>query len=269
MAAKRIITIFGATGGQGGSVAKIFLEDAKLKQSWSVRAVTRDVTKESSKKLQNQGAEVVSADMNDKSTLVSAMTGAAAVFAVTNYWEKMDSDLEIKQGKDLVDAAKETGVQHFVWSSLFDITKLSKGALPNVHHFDTKAKVEEYARQVGSGKFVKAIVLKGPEVFGKRVLAASEYKTGDEIVATFKKVFPEAGKTATFMQLPQDVYKKALTGRGMPEFAAQELLENMLLLDQFGYYGGAKLDESHAILEDKLTSWEEFLKKSPAVKDLQ
>ena len=60
MAAKKIITVFGATGGQGGSVADIFLNDAKLKSDWVVRAVTRDVTKESSKKLQNKGAEVVS-----------------------------------------------------------------------------------------------------------------------------------------------------------------------------------------------------------------
>lgn len=60
MAGKRIITVFGATGAQGGSVADIFLRDPKLKPDWVVRAVTRDTTKESSKKLQSQGAEVVS-----------------------------------------------------------------------------------------------------------------------------------------------------------------------------------------------------------------
>jgi hypothetical protein len=61
--------------------------------------------------------------MNDKASMVKAMTGASAVYAVTNYWEKMDKDHEIKQGKDLVDAAKETGVQHFIWSSLLNIDK--------------------------------------------------------------------------------------------------------------------------------------------------
>ncbi len=61
--------------------------------------------------------------MNDKPSLVKAVTGASAVFAVTNYWEKMDSQHEIKQGKDVVDASKEAGVQHFVWSSLLDISK--------------------------------------------------------------------------------------------------------------------------------------------------
>ncbi|KAH7111504.1 hypothetical protein B0J13DRAFT_534353 [Dactylonectria estremocensis] len=59
MAGKKIITVFGATGQQGGSVVDIFLNDPKLKNEWSVRAVTRDITKESAKKLAAQGAEVV------------------------------------------------------------------------------------------------------------------------------------------------------------------------------------------------------------------
>lgn len=60
MASKKIITVFGATGAQGGAVANIFLRDAKLKPQWSVRAVTRDVTKPSAAKLKSEGAEVVS-----------------------------------------------------------------------------------------------------------------------------------------------------------------------------------------------------------------
>lgn len=60
MAGKKIITVFGATGTQGGSVAQIFLNDPKLKSEWTVRAVTRDTKKDSAKKLASQGAEVVS-----------------------------------------------------------------------------------------------------------------------------------------------------------------------------------------------------------------
>jgi hypothetical protein len=51
------------------------------------------------------------------------MTGAAAVFAVTSYWEMLDMKAEIKQGKNLVDAARETGVEHFIWSSLYNVSK--------------------------------------------------------------------------------------------------------------------------------------------------
>ncbi|KAK0640814.1 NmrA-like family-domain-containing protein [Cercophora newfieldiana] len=310
MAGKRLITVFGATGAQGGSVVNTFLNDPKLKSDWAVRAVTRDATKDSAKKLKDAGAEVVAADMNDKATLVSAMQGAAAVFAVTNYWEKMDAKLEVQQGKNLVDAAKETNVQQFIWSSLLNINKLSKGALPNVYHFDSKADVEEYAREVGipatyfmpgfymsnipggmfrrsppnnaftfalpvgpsaqiplfdaadAGKYIKAAVLHRDELLGKRLLAATEYLTVTQIVEAFKKAFPEAGKDATFYSMPAEQFKGIFLARGMPDFAAQEFLENMLLLDQFGYYGGASLDETHRLVEDKLTTWDEHLRAS-------
>ncbi|KAK6820598.1 NMRAL1 protein [Apiospora arundinis] len=149
MADKKLITVFGATGNQGGSVVQTFLHDAKLKNEWSVRGVTRDVSKESSKKLAAQGVDVVSADLNDKASIVEALKGSYAVFAVTNYWEKMDDKLEIQQGKNLADAAKEAGVEFIIWSSLYNVNKLSKGALPHVYHFDSKATVEEYIRELG------------------------------------------------------------------------------------------------------------------------
>jgi uncharacterized protein YbjT (DUF2867 family) len=59
MSAKRIITVIGATGNQGGAIVNTFLKDPKLNSTWAVRAVTRDVSKESAKKLASQGAEVV------------------------------------------------------------------------------------------------------------------------------------------------------------------------------------------------------------------
>jgi uncharacterized protein YbjT (DUF2867 family) len=125
MAGKKLITIIGATGRQGGSVADIFLKDPVLRQNWTVRAVTRDVSKEPAQKLKERGAEVVTvskfvfgnfADMklisliaqgnlDNKSSLEKAFTGADAVFGVTNYWETSDMDAEIQQGKNIVDAA--------------------------------------------------------------------------------------------------------------------------------------------------------------------
>ncbi|KAK0615713.1 NmrA-like family-domain-containing protein [Bombardia bombarda] len=149
MSDKKIITVIGGTGAQGGSIVSTFLNDPELKSGWTVRAVTRDTNKPAAKKLVEQGAQVVSADLNDKASLVEAFKGSYAVFGVTNYWEKMSADLEIQQGKNLADAAKETGVQHFIWSSLLNIKELSKGELPNVYHFDSKAKVEDYIREIG------------------------------------------------------------------------------------------------------------------------
>ncbi|CAJ0552509.1 Ff.00g005870.m01.CDS01 [Fusarium sp. VM40] len=317
MAGKKIITVFGATGQQGGSVVDIFLNDEKLKNEWSVRAVTRDISKESAKKLAAKGAEIVQADLSDNKTLDNAVSGAEAVFAVTNYWEAMDAALEVKQGKAIVDAVKRADTKLLIWSSLYDVNKLTNGKLPHVYHFDGKAAVEEYARSQGipaaffmpgfymsnlpgqmltpsgagnawtlalpmpenapipmfdisdTGKVVKSIVLNKAKVLGKRVLGAYKYMTPKEIIEEFKAAYPEAAKTATFFSTPHDEYVDALKGLGMPEFAAIELLENMRVMDEGGYYGGASLDESHALLSDPLTSWEEFLKKSPVLKELK
>jgi len=59
MSGKKLITVFGATGAQGGSVVDVFLNDPKLKSDWRVRGITRDATKDSSKKLAERGAKVV------------------------------------------------------------------------------------------------------------------------------------------------------------------------------------------------------------------
>ena len=61
--------------------------------------------------------------MGDEKSLGAAVKGSYAVFGVTNFWESMDKDLEIKQGKNLSDAAKTAGVELFIWSSLPYVAK--------------------------------------------------------------------------------------------------------------------------------------------------
>lgn len=265
---------------------------------------------------------IYQADLDDKASLVQAVTGAHTVFAVTNYWENVNEgskNREIQQGRNIVDAVKDAGVQHFIFSSLLDINELTNGALLNVYHFDSKAAVEQYARSlnipstfflpgmyasnftagsfairhdeksntwtlalpcteetpyplfdtVDTGKYIKAIVLNREKLLGKRVPAATEYVTGREILDTFKKAFPEAGKSATYYQIPHEVFLSTMKGYGLPDFMATELLENMILCEKYGYYGGASLDETHALVEDHLTTWEEHLKAASAFKDLK
>lgn len=60
MSNKKLITVFGATGNQGGSVVQIFLNDPQLRNDWSVRGVSRNVDSDSSKGLTAQGVEMVS-----------------------------------------------------------------------------------------------------------------------------------------------------------------------------------------------------------------
>ncbi|TVY44930.1 NmrA-like family domain-containing protein [Lachnellula subtilissima] len=318
MASKKVLVVFGATGIQGGSVVKAFLGDSKLKEAWTVRGVTRDVSKPSAKALEAQGAETIAADLNNESSVKAAIKGAYAVFAVTNFWESRSADFEMKQGKAMADAAKEARVQHFVWSSLLNITELTKGVLSHVTHFDSKAAVEAYIRSIDlpasffmpgfymsnipgasmrqlppdndwalnlpipgntpiplfataddTGKFVKGILLKRERALGKRFYAATDYVTPDEIVQHFKETFPEAGKTAKFNELPHAVFKGILAEAGVPEASQEELLQNMRLMNEFGYFGKADLKESHDILVDKLTTWKEFMKAAKPFADLK
>ncbi|ETS74814.1 hypothetical protein PFICI_13298 [Pestalotiopsis fici W106-1] len=264
MSGKKIITVFGATGNQGGGVVDTFLNDPKLKNDWAVRGITRDVNKESSKKLAAQGVEVVTADINDKASIVKAISGSYAVFAVTNYWEHLDMELEIRQGKNIADAAKEADIKLLIWSSLYNIKKLSNGVLSEVYHFDSKALVEDYIRELGipatffmpgfymtnlpggmfrpsppdnawtlglpipassifplyypgdTGKYIKAAVLHESKVLGKRILGATEYLTGQEIVEGFRRAFAgtEAAASARYYEVPAEQFRGFLASTG-------------------------------------------------------
>jgi uncharacterized protein YbjT (DUF2867 family) len=120
-----------------------------------------------------------------------------------------------------------------------------------------------------TGKYVKAIVENKEALLGKRFLGATEYLTTQEVVDTFKKVFPEAGKTAAYYEAPKEAFYAFMKGTGMPDFAVDEMYQNMRLLQEFGYYGGEPLDESHKYVEDHLTTWKEFIKASPAYAGLK
>jgi uncharacterized protein YbjT (DUF2867 family) len=58
--AKDLIVVFGATGGQGGSVVDAILNDPKASEKFALRGVTRDTSKPNSKELEKRGVEMVS-----------------------------------------------------------------------------------------------------------------------------------------------------------------------------------------------------------------
>ena len=151
MAPSKILTVFGATGNQGGSVVRCVLSNPKLSSEYKLRGITRDPSKPAAKKLADQGVEMVSADMSDPEALKSAISASYAVFAVTNFWETMSKDTEVQQGKTIANICKETGVKHLVWSSLPNASKMTNGELAHVEHFDGKGEVEEYIESIKKG----------------------------------------------------------------------------------------------------------------------
>ncbi|XP_020836128.1 nmrA-like family domain-containing protein 1 [Phascolarctos cinereus] len=144
MASKKVIAVFGATGSQGGSVARAILED----KDFSVRALTRDVTRPAALALRDLGAEVVKCDLNDQEAVKGALKGAYGAFLLTTYWEDFSKEKEVQQGKIVADASKELGLKHVVYSGLENVKKLTKGKL-EVPHYDGKGEVEEYFWNLG------------------------------------------------------------------------------------------------------------------------
>jgi len=134
---RKLIAVVGATGHQGGAVVRALQASGQFK----VRALTRNPAKHS-----QLADEVVLADLDRPETLKDAFAGAHGVFLVTNAWEP-GAD-EGKQARAAVQAAKDAGVQHFVWSTLPNVETISRGKL-DVPHFTEKAKSERIVREAG------------------------------------------------------------------------------------------------------------------------
>ena len=151
MADKKIIAVVGATGTQGGGLARAILDDSN--GEFALRAVTRDPNKPAAQALKARGAEVVAADLDDVESLKKAFAGAYGVYGVTNFWEHFSAEKEKTQAKNIADAAKAAGVKHIVWSTLEDTRKLmtpDDKRMPmlqekyRVPHFDAKAEADAY-----------------------------------------------------------------------------------------------------------------------------
>ena len=159
--APHLITVFGATGVQGGSVIKALLSNSTLSKQYTIRAITRDPSKPSALALSSQGVECVRADLSQSDSIQQAIRGSYAVFAVTNYWEKQSKALEVQQGKLIADSCKAAGVKLLIWSALPPVTQMTSGVLSGVEHFDSKAEVAEYIEQTKGAGMAAAYFMPG------------------------------------------------------------------------------------------------------------
>ena len=134
---KKLIAVFGATGLQGGGVIRALQATGHL----TVRALTRNPDKH-----RDLADEVVEGDLDRPETLKAALAGAHGVFLVTNFWQPGTD--ERKQALAAIGAAKEAGVQHFIWSTLPNVEAISRGKL-DVPHFTGKARIDSIVREAG------------------------------------------------------------------------------------------------------------------------
>jgi uncharacterized protein YbjT (DUF2867 family) len=164
MADQRIIAIVGATGAQGGSLARAILADRD--RQFVARAITRHPDSDKARELAAAGAQVVAADADVPATLRDAFAGAWGVYCVTNFWEHLSPERELAQAAAAARAAKQAGASHVVWSTLEDCrvrVPVDDPRLPTlkgkykVPHFDAKGEADAiFARESAPTTFLRA-----------------------------------------------------------------------------------------------------------------
>ena len=136
----KTILVTGATGQQGGAVTRHL-----LKNGWKVRAFVRDPNKDAAKALAKQGAELAQGDLNDRASIEATLQGAYGVFSFQNFWRPdIGKEGEVRQGKNVADAAKAVGVKHLVYSS---VGAAHRGM--GQEHFATKWDIEQHIHKLG------------------------------------------------------------------------------------------------------------------------
>ena len=156
MSDRKIITVIGATGAQGGGLVRAICADTE--GGFAARAITRTPDSARAKALVKLGVEVVEADLDDAISLEAAFAGAHAAFCVTNFWEHCSPEKEIAQATAMANAARTAGVHHAIWSTLEDTRRrvpLDDDRMPTlmrkykVPHFDAKGESDAAFAEAG------------------------------------------------------------------------------------------------------------------------
>lgn len=155
---------------QGSSVADAYLQTP----GWRIRGVSRSVSSTAASEWVSKGVDMVKADNDDLESLKRAFTDADVIFGVTDFWtifqdpesqkrKRADQELvqycyevELQQAKNLADAASSVpALRRFIFSSMADATKWSKGKFQQLYHMDSKAQGVYYMQSLAGlkGKF--------------------------------------------------------------------------------------------------------------------
>ena len=139
-----LLVIFGITGQQGASVANHVLNDAELSSKYTLRGITRDASKPEAQALAKKGIEIVTADMDDRTSIQSALKGAHTVFAMTaSMYIPGGFGKETEQGKTIADETVAAGAKFLIYSTVPSPSKLTNGKF-SVGSFDCKDAVNDY-----------------------------------------------------------------------------------------------------------------------------
>ena len=139
MAADKVL-VLNATGKVGRNVCRALVE-----AGFDVYGTTRSA----GGALESRGVKPVVCNYTVRTDLDRAFaeSGAKKVFVITDYFRaaKSNADVEFRQGRDAIDAAKAAGVDHLIFMSVADAECFDA----QTKHLKAKVALEEYVR--GSG----------------------------------------------------------------------------------------------------------------------
>src|SRR5918912_1640673 len=135
---QRKILVTGATGQQGGSLARLLLQ-----KKHKVHALTRNTQSSAAHDLRNRGANILKGDLDDSDSLEHAVKDVESIFLMGTPFED-GTEGEIRRGKLMADIAKENNIEHLVYSSVANTDKNT--GIPN---FDSKYRVEQHVKNLG------------------------------------------------------------------------------------------------------------------------
>jgi uncharacterized protein YbjT (DUF2867 family) len=139
MAVSGIAAVVGATGQQGGAVARTLLGEGV-----TVRTLVRDPAKPAAQALAAAGAQLAIAHFDDPQTLRAAFDGVSRVFAMTTMGSGRGTSGETADGIAIADAAQAASVEHLVYSSVGGAERHTR-----VPHFESKRRVEQHIESIG------------------------------------------------------------------------------------------------------------------------
>jgi uncharacterized protein YbjT (DUF2867 family) len=135
---QRKILVTGATGQQGGSLARLLLQ-----KKHKVYAFTRNTQSSTAQDLRNKGANVVKGDLDDFNSLERAVKDVESIFLMGTPFED-GTEGETRRGKMMADIAKEKKVTHLVYSSVANADKNT-----GIPHFESKYRIEQHIKNLG------------------------------------------------------------------------------------------------------------------------
>lgn len=260
MSNSKLVLVTGATGQQGGAVAR-----ALLNNGFRVRGTTRNMDSPAAQKLTALGAEVVRADFRDRSSLVKAAAEVDTVFGMSTSFEAGE-DAEVRQGIALIDSAVQAGVDHFIYTSV-----ASANQNTGIPHFESKYKVEKHLATtaldwtvVAPAAFMENLILPQglealrsgtyaialpPEVHFKQTAVADigqfgahVVKNKDEFVGRRIDIGSDGQTSAEVAEILSDVLGRAITVQEVPISEIRAFNEDFAIMFEWFLTTGYDVD---------------------------